>query len=66
MNENSPKKIISLVLKAVAVAMAVFIVVSRFLPASADIETQIMLLGIGLFALAVEALQNEDNVEEKA
>ena len=50
--------IISLVLKAVALAMGVAVVVLGILGVVAA-ETSIMLLGIGLFALALEALQQE-------
>ncbi len=57
--ENS-QRIISLVLKAVAVGMSVASIVLLFLPDTADITTQITLLSIGLFALAVAALQKEE------
>lgn len=64
--ENNPKEIISLVLKAVAVGMSVASIVMGFLPVAADVNTQITLLGIGLFALAVDALQKEeDQLEDK-
>ena len=56
---ENPKKIISLILKAVALGMAVVSIVLGFLPDAADLATQITLLSIGLFALAVAALQNE-------
>lgn len=56
---ENPQKIISLVLKAVALGMAVVSIVLEFLPDAADVATQITLLSIGLFALAVAALQNE-------
>ena len=56
--ENS-QRIIGLVLKAVALGMAVVSIVLGFLPEAADIGTQVTLLSIGLFALAVAALQKE-------
>jgi hypothetical protein len=59
MKMENPKKIISLILKAVALGMAVVSIVLGFLPDAADLTTQITLLSIGLFALAVAALQNE-------
>jgi hypothetical protein len=58
-NEN-PQRIISLVLKAVALGMAVVSIVLGFLPEAADISTQVTLLSIGLFTLAVAALQKEE------
>jgi hypothetical protein len=39
--------------------MAVVSIVLGFLPDAADLSTQITLLSIGLFTLAVAALQNE-------
>ena len=64
--EKDPKEIISLVLKAVAVGMSVASIVIGFLPVTANVNTQITLLGIGLFALAVDALQKEeDQLEDK-
>jgi hypothetical protein len=56
--ENT-QRIINLVLKAVAVGMSVVAIVLSFLPDAADIDTRLTLLSIGLFALAVAALQNE-------
>jgi hypothetical protein len=56
---DNPQRIISLVLKAVALGMAVVSIVLGFLPDAADLSTQITLLSIGLFTLAVAALQNE-------
>ena len=53
------QRIIGLVLKAVALGMGVVSIVLGFFPDAADAETQITLLSIGLFALAVAALQNE-------
>lgn len=57
--ENT-QRIINLVLKAVAVGMSVVSIVMSFLPDVGDTETQITLLGIGLFALALSALQREE------
>jgi hypothetical protein len=48
----------NLVLKAVALGMAVASVVLGILGA-VDVSTQVTLLGIGLFALALLALRNE-------
>ena len=56
---ESVSKIISLVLKAVALGMAVVSIVLGFLPGAADTGTQVTLLSIGLFALALDALQKE-------
>jgi hypothetical protein len=56
---ENPKKIVPLVLKAVALGMGVVSIVLGFLPDATDVTTQITLLGIGLFALALAALQNE-------
>jgi hypothetical protein len=57
--ENT-QRIINLVLKAVALAMAVVSIVLGFLPDAADISTQVTLLSIGLFTLSVAALQKEE------
>ena len=57
--ENVPR-IIGLVLKAVALGMAVVSIVLGFLPEAADVSTQVTLLSIGLFALALDALQKEE------
>jgi hypothetical protein len=54
------QNIISLVLKAVALGMAVVSIVLGFLPEAADISTQVTLLSIGLFTLALAALQKEE------
>ncbi len=53
------KKIVGLVLKAVALAMGVVSIVLGILNV-ADIDTQVTLLSIGLFALAVAALQKDE------
>jgi putative Mn2+ efflux pump MntP len=57
---ENPRRIITLVLKAVAVSMSVASIVLGFLPDVADVDTQITLLSIGLFALALETLQKEE------
>jgi hypothetical protein len=54
------KKIIPLVLKAVAVGISVVSIVMEFLPDVATVDTHITLLSIGLFTLAVAALQKEE------
>jgi hypothetical protein len=54
------QQIVQLVLKAVGMAMGVVSVVLSFLR-TAPVETNVMLLGIGLFALGLAALnQNGD------
>lgn len=57
--EDAPR-IINLVLKAVALGMAVVSIVMGFLPQAANISTQVTLLSIGLFALALAALRKEE------
>ena len=52
--------IINLVLKAVALGMAVVSIILGILPEAADIGTQVTLLSIGLFALALAFLRNEE------
>ena len=54
------QNIIALVLKVVAMAMAIASIVMGFIPNAADIDTHITLLSIGLFALALAALQKEE------
>jgi len=54
------QNIVSLVLKAVAVGMSVASIVLGFFPDVADVNTHLTLLGIGLFTLAVAALQKEE------
>jgi putative Mn2+ efflux pump MntP len=53
------ERIISLVLKAVAVGMSIASIVMLFLPDVSDVNTHITLLSIGLAALALAALQKE-------
>lgn len=57
MDKPEVQRISSLVLKAVAVGMSVASIVLGFFPGVADVDTHITLLGIGLAALAVAALQ---------
>jgi len=57
--QNKRQNIVRLILKAVAVGMSVASVTLGFLGA-VDLTTQVNLLGIGLFALALAALQTED------
>jgi hypothetical protein len=52
-------RIINLVLKAVALAMGVVSLILGILGV-ADVSTQVTLLSIGLFTLALAALQKED------
>jgi hypothetical protein len=52
-------RIIDLVLKAVALGMAVASIVVGVLK-TATVETQVTLLGIGLFCLALAALQKAE------
>ena len=60
MNRTEIQRITGLVLKAVAVGMAVVSIVLGFLPGAAEVDTHITLLSIGLAALAVAALQKND------
>jgi len=56
--KKSTGNIINLVFKAVALAMAVAVVVTSILGVM-DVQGQTILLGIGLFGLAVTALDKE-------
>lgn len=58
-SKTSVSQIISIVLRAVALAMGVIVVVLGTLDVVA-VETSVMLLGIGLFALALDALDQVD------
>ena len=60
MNKPETARITRLVLKAVAVGMSVASIVMGFIPSVADTDTQMTLLSIGLAALAVAALKQED------
>jgi len=59
MEKSEIQRIPSIVLKAVAVGMSVASIVMGFLPDVASVDTHVTLLGIGLAALAVAALQKE-------
>ena len=62
-SQTNVSAIISLVLRAVALAMGVAVVVLGILDA-VQVETSVMLLGIGLFALALEALDKGTDKDE--
>ncbi len=56
--KNSIAKIVDTVFKGIALAMAVAVVVTRILGVM-DTGGQVLMLGIGLFALAITALDRE-------
>jgi len=58
--ENA-QRIISLILRALAVGMSIVSIVLGFL-GEADVNTHITLLGIGLAALAIASFQNEEAI----
>ena len=60
MKKSETQRITGLVLKAVAVGMSIASIVMSFIPDAADVDTHITLLGIGLAALALAALQKEE------
>jgi hypothetical protein len=60
MKKSETQRITGLVLKAVAVGMSIASIVMGLIPETADLDTHITLLGIGLAALAVAALMKED------
>ena len=60
MDQSETMNIVSIVLKAVALGMGIVSIVLGFLPVAADVDTQITLLGIGLAALAIAALDKEE------
>ena len=60
MEKSEIQRISSLVLKAVAVGMSISSIVLGFIPDVGDVDTHITLLSIGLAALAIAALQDED------
>jgi hypothetical protein len=60
----SASEIIGLVLRAVALAMGVAVVVLSILGV-AEVETAVILLGIGLFTLAMDALDRGSAIEEQ-
>jgi hypothetical protein len=55
---NTKNSLINLVFKGVAVAMGIAVIVLNILK-SAPVDTQLMLLGLGLACLAISALQRE-------
>jgi len=55
MKKENVSKLVELVFKGVALAMAVAVVVLNILK-TASVETSILLLGIGLFGLAVTSI----------
>jgi hypothetical protein len=55
MQKENIGKLVDLVFKAVGLAMAVAVVVLNILK-TASVETSILLLGIGLFGLAIASL----------
>lgn len=57
--DESIKKIVALVLKAVGLAMPVAVIVLNTLKV-VDIESQVPLLAIGLFCLALAMMQSEE------
>jgi hypothetical protein len=60
MKKSETQRITDLVLKAVALGMSVVSIVLGFIPNAGDVDTHITLLGIGLAALAISALQKEE------
>ena len=60
MSKSESSRIVGLVLKAVALGMGVVSIVMGFIPGAADVDTLVTLLGIGLAALAVAALQTKE------
>lgn len=64
MQKSESQKILGIVLKAVAIGMAITSIVLGFIPNAADIDTHVTLLSIGLAALAVAALMKEDKFSE--
>ena len=59
MKKSNTSKILKLVLKAVALGMGAASIVLGLLQ-TANLETQVTLLGIGLFAIALYAFQDGD------
>lgn len=55
---NEISKLVNIILKAIAVAMSVAVVVTNIMGVM-EINSQVMLLGIGLFSLALTALDKE-------
>jgi len=61
-SNKSVSQIVTLVSKGVAMAMAVAVVVLNIL-GSAELQTQVLLLGIGLACLAIVALDDGKETE---
>jgi len=59
MEKENVGKIVTLVCKAVALAMGVAVIVLGALHA-APVETQVTLLGVGLFGLAITSLDGKE------
>jgi len=59
MSKPETRRIVGLVLRAVALGMGVASIVLGLIPGAGDVDTQLTLLSIGLVALAVAALQQE-------
>ncbi len=59
---NEFKSILPLVFRAVGLAMGVAAVVLNLIKA-APLETQVLLLGFGMFSLAIAILDKEDHHE---
>jgi len=57
---NKTKELISLVLKAAALGLAVASVVLGFLPEAGSTQTQVGLIGLGLACLALDAIQGRE------
>ena len=62
MEKKNVGKLVDLVFKAVGLAMAVAVVVLNILK-TASTETSILLLGIGLFCLAIVNFDKNEEVE---
>ena len=57
-NVNKTSLMINTVFKAIALAMAVAVVATNILGAI-DTQTQFLLIGIGLFAMAISSIDKE-------
>ena len=62
-NKTKVDEVVTLVFKAVALAMAVAVIVLGAL-GTATVATQVTLLGIGLFGLALASLQQGERDEQ--
>jgi uncharacterized membrane protein (Fun14 family) len=59
MKMSNTERIINLVLKVVTLGMGAVSIVLGFIPGASDLNAQVTLLSIGLFTLALAALQKE-------